>query len=78
MEEYMKLMMAVLKQGYFNHDFLLGCKQIFDYDMMFHQYSFLIPDETIQRLFTKGTGQTWRHTLAEGDMVDALWHYIDK
>jgi hypothetical protein len=70
--------MAMLKAGVFNHDFLLGCHQLFDFDCMFHQCSFLIPEEDLQKLFTKGSGQSWRKDLKEGDMVDALLHYQDK
>jgi hypothetical protein len=45
---------------------------------MFHRLAFLIPEEQLQKLLTQGEGEVWRNDLKEGDMVDALWHHLDK
>jgi hypothetical protein len=78
LEAFLNLLLAELRAGYFNQDFLLACRQIFDYDCMLHKYNFQIADEALQALFTKGSGQAWRNDLKEGDMVDAVLHYCAK
>ena len=78
LEAFLDLMLAELKARQFNQQFLLACRQIFDYDCMLHKFNFQIADEALHALFTKGTGQEWRSDLKEGDMVDAVQHYRDK
>ena len=78
MEAFLDLLLVELKRGCFNQDFLLACRQIFDYDCNLHRCNYQIPEATLQRLFTKGTGQAWRKELKEGDMVDALLHHYDR
>lgn len=76
LEAFIDLMIAELRAGYFNQDFLLACRQIFDYDCMLHKFNFQIADSVLQAMFTKGSGQAWRNDLKEGEMVDAVLHYI--
>ena len=71
-------MLIELRRGHFNQDFLIACRQMFDFDCTLHKLNFQIPDETLQRLFTKGSGQSWRKDLKEGDQVDALLHHYDR
>lgn len=78
LEGFLNLMLQELQGGYFNQDFLFACRQMFDYDCMLHKFNFQVPEETLQALFTKGSGQAWRKDLQEGEMVDALLHYCDR
>jgi len=77
LERYLKLMLVELKRGYFNKEFLLACRQIFDHDCVLHKLNFQIEDSTLERLYTQGSGQTWRQDLNEGDHVDVLLHHVD-
>jgi len=78
LEGFLNLMLQELRAGHFNQDFLFACRQMFDYDCMLHKFNFQIPDEALQALYTKGSGQAWRNELQEGDMVDALLHCCDR
>jgi len=78
LEGFLDLMLVELKRGRFNQDFLFACRQLFDYDCTLHKANFQIPEETLQSLFTKGSGQAWRNDLKEGDKVDALLHHYDR
>lgn len=78
LEGLINLLLAALRHGHYNQEFLLACRQIFDYDCPLHRWNFQIPEATLQRLFTKGSGQGWRAELGEGDRVDALLHYYDR
>ena len=51
---------------------------MFDYDCLLHKFNFQIPEKDLQRAFTKGSGQSWRNDLKEGDLVDALLHHLDR
>ena len=51
---------------------------MFDFDCTLHKFNYLIPEETLQKLYTQGSGQAWRDDLKEGDMVDALIHHYDR
>ena len=78
MEAFLNLLIAALKRGHYNPEFLLACRQIFDYDCALHRWNYQIPEKQLQRLFTKSSGQSWRAELKEGDQVDALLHYYDR
>ena len=71
-------MIAALKRKHFNPEFLLACRQIFDYDCVLHRWNYQIPEKQLQSLFTKSAGQAWRADLKEGDHVDALLHNWDR
>jgi hypothetical protein len=78
LEAFLGLMLAEMKAGYYNQDFLFACRSILDYDCMLHKFSFQIADEALQALYTKGSGQAWRKDLKEGDCVDSLLHTYDR
>lgn len=78
LQGFLDLLLTVLKRKHFNDELLLACRLMFDYDCNLHKCNFQIPDETLQSLFTKGSGQSWRNDLKEGDMVDALVHHYDR
>ena len=40
LERYLKLMLVELKRGYYNKEFLLACRQIFDFDCVLHKLNF--------------------------------------
>jgi hypothetical protein len=48
-------MLVELRRGHFSQDFLLACRQMFDFDSTLHRCNFQIPNETLQRLFTQGS-----------------------
>lgn len=78
LEALLDLMLAELRAGHFNQDFLFACRSIFDYDCLLHKFNFQIAEEALQALYTKGSGQAWRKELQEGDMVDVVLHYCAK
>lgn len=78
LEDFLNLMLLELRAGHFNQEFLFACRQMFDFECTLHKANFQIPEETLQALYTKGSGQEWRKELAEGDMVDALLHDYDR
>jgi hypothetical protein len=78
LEEVLNLMMCELKAGHFNQIFLFACRNILDFDCILHKHNFQIAEETLQALYTKGSGQAWRKDMKEGDMIDSLLHYYDK
>ena len=68
----------VMKRKIFSIDFLLGIRMALEADAFFHKLHYQIPDSAIQKLYTKGSGQTWRTELKEGDNCDCLLHYYDQ
>ena len=78
MEGFSNLLLVELRRGHFNQDFLVACRAMFDYDCLLHKFNFQIPEKDLQRAFTKGSGQSWRNDLKEGDLVDALLHHLDR
>ena len=78
LEGFLNLLLVELRRGHFSIDFLMACRHVFDYDCFLHKLNFQIPDEALQRLFTIGSGQSWRKDLKEGELVDALLHHCDR
>ena len=55
LEEFLNLMLAMLKLRFFNQEVLFAIRHVFDWDCILHKLNFTIPEETLQKIFTKGT-----------------------
>jgi hypothetical protein len=47
LEGFLNLLLIELRRGHFNQDFLIACRQMFDFDCTLHKFNFQIPDETL-------------------------------
>ncbi len=70
MENYMKLLLIMMKAKFFNAVFYEAAKFLFAYDSPLHYANYQISEEELKRL--RSANQEWKRDLKVGDMVDAI------